>query len=178
MAALDGHRLVFVDESGCAPGQRLGYGYAPRGERCMEAAPLRPKGRVNLLGWMGASSGEAVIVEGKVNGALFEHFVETYLVPWLEMGDIVLWDNARIHTPRAVELVEAAGACVLPLPRYSPEFNAIEHLWSKLKHYVRKLRADTPVALREALKSAMEMISASDAVGWIQHCGYSINVSD
>jgi transposase len=176
MARLDGHRLVFVDESGCAPGQRLAYGYAPRGERCVEAAPLRPPGRVNLLGWMAASCGESVMVAGKVTADVFERFVEEYLVPSLEPEDIVIWDNARIHTPRAVELVEAAGAHVLPLPRYSPEFNAIEHLWSKLKHYVRKLRADTPVALREALKSAMETISASDAVAWIQHCGYSVNL--
>lgn len=177
MPELDGDRLVFVDESGCAPGQRLGYGYAPRGERCVEAAPLRPPGRVNLLGWMAASCGESVLVEAKVTGDVFERFVEEYLVPSLEPGDIVIWDNARIHTPRSVELVEAAGAHVLPLPRYSPEFNAIEHLWSKLKHYVRKLRADTSEALREALKSAMQMITASDAAGWIQHCGYSINVT-
>lgn len=177
MPQLDARRLVFVDESGCAPGQRLAYGWAPRGERCYEAAPLRPKGRVNLLGWMADSCGEAVIVEAPVTGEIFERFVEESLVPSLERGDLVVWDNARIHTLRAVALVEAAGATVLPLPRYSPEFNAIEHLWSKLKHHLRKARADTAAALREALHAAMEMVTASDAAAWIRHCGYSINAT-
>ena len=175
MSHLDGKKLVFVDESGCRPGQRLAYGYARRGQRCVESAPLRPQGRLNLLGWLGASCGEAVLVEDKVTGAVFEHFVEQYLAPSLEPGDIVVWDNARIHTARAVALVEATGACVLTLPRYSPEYNAIEHLWSKLKHYLRKARADTVETLKQALYAAMETVTALDAVGWIRHCGYTIN---
>jgi transposase len=175
MPQLDGHRLVFVDEGGYRPGQRLAYGYAPRGQRCLETAPLRPTGRLNMLGWMAASCGEVVTVEEKVTGAIFEQFVAEHLVPSLEVGDIVVWDNARIHTSRAVALVEAAGARVLALPRYSPEFNAIEHLWSKLKHYMRKARADTVAALKKALYAAMERVTASDAAGWIRHCGYTIN---
>ena len=119
MPQLEAGRLVFVDESSCAPGQRLPYGYARRGVRCAESAPLRPAGRVNLLGWMCSSCAEAVIVQGNVTGAVFDRFVAEHLVPSLEPGDIVIWDNARIHTPGAVALIEAAGARVLPLPRYS-----------------------------------------------------------
>ena len=128
-----------------------------------------------MIGWLGASCGEVVLVEEKVTGAIFERFVEEYLVPSLEEGDIVIGDNARIHTARAVALVEARGARVLALPRYSPEFNAIEHLWSKLKHYLRKARADTLEMLKKALYEAMERVTVSDAVGWIRHCGYTIN---
>lgn len=177
MPTLEGQKLVFVDESGYRPGQRLAYGYAPRGQRCVETAPLRPKGRLNMLGWMAASCGEVVTVEEKVTGAIFERFVAEHLVPSLEVGDIVIWDNAKIHTQRAVALVEAAGATVLPLPRYSPEFNAIEHLWSKVKHSIRKARADTVATLKEALYAAMETVTASDAEGWIRHCGYTINAT-
>lgn len=177
MPGLDGARLVFVDESGIAPGMRLGYGYAPCGQRCLEAAPLRAKGRLNLVGWMSASCGEAVIVADSVDAAIFERFVAEYLVPSLEPGDIVVWDNARIHVPGAVALVEAVGARVLALPRYSPEYNAIEMLWSKLKQYIGKMRADTEAALRDALKAAMATVTESDAVGWIRHCGYVLNSS-
>ena len=62
----------------------------------------------------------------KMTGALFERFVAEHLMPSLERGDIVVWLGAKIHTPRAVELVEAARACVEALPCYSLELNAIE----------------------------------------------------
>ncbi|ARA92171.1 hypothetical protein AWN76_002605 [Rhodothermaceae bacterium RA] len=88
-------------------------------------------------------------------------------------GDIVLWDNARIHeAPDLVEQIEARGACVRPLPRYSPEFNPIELLWSKLKHLIKKACADTAEALLEAVEYATEQVTAADAAGWFQHCGF------
>ncbi|WP_456428576.1 transposase [Rhodocaloribacter sp.] len=63
------------------------------------------------------------------------------------------------------------GATVRPLPRYSPEFNPIEHLWSKLKHWIKKARADTEQALTKAVESAVLRVSVSDAEGWFAHCG-------
>jgi len=172
MKLLDAARLVFVDESGIVRGMRLAYGYAPRGARCIENAPFRVGKRRSLIGWMAANGGEIVHFEGSVTASVFEQFVRDHLVPSLEAGDIVLWDNARIHSPEAVRLVEAAGARVLPLPRYSPEYNAIELMWSKLKHYVRKLRADTAEALKAALEAAAAYLRAADARAWIEHCGY------
>ena len=90
----------------------------------------------------------------------------------------MLWDNARIHhrtivryAPDLVEQIEARGATVRPLPRYSPEFNPIEHLWSKLKHWIKKTRADTEQALTKAVESAVLRVSVSDAEGWFAHCG-------
>lgn len=172
MKAFDAARLVFVDESGVVQGMRLGYGYAPRGTRCVENAPFRVGKRQSLIGWMAADGGEIVRLEGSVTAAVFERFVRQDLVPSLEPGDIVIWDNARIHSAEAVRLVEQAGARVVPLPRYSPEYNAIEMMWSKLKHYVRKLRADTAEALRRALEEAVAFLRADDARAWIEHCGY------
>lgn len=169
---LDAARLVFVDESGVVQGMRLAYGYAPRGERCVENAPFRVGKRQSLIGYMAAVGGEIVHFEGSVTAEIFEQFVQEHLVPSLEAGDIVIWDNARIHSEEAVRLVEAAGAQVLPLPRYSPEYNAIELLWSKLKHYVRKLCADTAEALKQALEAAAAWLRAEDARAWIEHCGY------
>lgn len=77
--------------------------------------------------------------------------------------DIVIWDNARIHSAEAVRLVEQAGAWVVPLPRHSPEYNAIELMWSKLKHYVRNLWADTAEALRRVLEETVTFLRAGDA---------------
>ena len=170
--ALDARRLVFVDESGVTRGMRLAYGYARRGERCYENAPFRVGKRRSLIGWMAATGGEIVHFEGTVTASVFEYFVREHLVPCLEAGDLVIWDNARIHSDEAVRLVESAGASVVALPRYSPEYNAIEHLWSKLKHYVRKMKADTVEALKQALVAAAAYLRAADGRAWIEHCGY------
>lgn len=168
----DAARLVFVDEAGVVCGMRLAYGYAPRGKRCLENAPFRVGKRQSLIGWMAACGGELVHLGGSVTAKVFERFVGEHLVPSLEQGDLVIWDHARIHSPEAVPLVEAAGARVVPLPRYWPEYNAIELLWSKLKHYVRKLRADTKEALIAALEAAVGCLRVEDARAWIEHCGY------
>ena len=174
MRALDASRLVFVDESGVVQGMRLSYGYAAKGQRCAENAPFRVGRRTSLLGWMGPTCGEVVPAGGSVTASVFEAFVAGSLVPRLRVGDVVVWDNARVHSAEAARLVEAAGARVLRLPRYSPEYNAIEHFWSKLKHLVRKARADTAEALTAALRSASALITPDDAQGWIRHCGYCL----
>lgn len=170
--------MVFVDESGLAPGGRLAYGYAPCGERCVEAAPLRPKGRLNLLGFIAKAGGKIITRAGRVTREIFEHFVIEHLVPFLSKGDIVLWDNARIHdSEKARAAIRAVGADAKPLPRYSPDLNAIEPMWGKTKHVVRKARTDTVASMEVALKSAAATLTVQDVDGWIRHCGYSLNSS-
>ena len=173
MPTLDASKLVFVDESGIRQGERVGYGYAFKGKRCYESAPFRTGRRRNLLGWMRQGRGQVASWTGaNVTGDLFERFVRVVLLPNLREGDVVIWDNARVHTPGAVALVEAAGARVLPLPRYSPEFNPIEMLWSKVKQLVRKMHADTKQALEDAVDWAVRQVSEEDSTGWIEHSGY------
>lgn len=170
--SLDASRLVFVDESGVRQGMRTAYGYAPRGRRCFEAAPFRIGRRLGLIGWIGARGAEVVPVTGSVTAEVFERFVEHYLAPALRPGDVVIWDNARVHSAEAVRLVEEAGATVLAQPRYSPEVNAAEPMWSKVKGFVKRMRADTAEALEEALAAGMATLTRDDAWGWIRHCGY------
>ncbi len=95
VAEIPAERLVFVDESGVVRGMRAAYGYAPRGERCTETAPFRVGRRINLLGWMAATCGGVRAHEGSVNAGVFEGFIAESLVPSLEEGDVVIWDNAR-----------------------------------------------------------------------------------
>lgn len=173
VAAVPAERLVFVDESGVEIGTRSAYGFAPIGERCVEVAPFRVGRRVNLIGWMAATCGSVRAHEGSVKAPTFESFVAESLVPCLEEGDVVVWDNARIHSPLAVSLVEAVGARVLPRPPYSPDLNAIEMLWSKVKAIVRQKVADARGALLDAIGEAVSAVTASDASGWIEHCGYT-----
>ena len=171
---VDPRRIKAVDESGVVQGMRLAYGYARRGVRLVTHAPLRKGKRISLLGWLGFDgTGVVAMHEGTVKRYHFRGFIQGHLLPQLKKGDIVLWDNARIHeAPDLIEQIEALGATVRPLPRYSPEFNPIELLWSKLKHWIRKARADTEEALLVAVEEATERVSASDAQGWFSKCGF------
>ena len=87
----------------------------------------------------------------------------------------MIWDNARIHSAEADAMIRAAGGEVMPLPPYSPELSAIEPMWGKTKHGVRRARADTCAELDEALESSAKDITQSDVEGWITHCGYCLN---
>ena len=142
-------------------------------------APFRVGQRVNLVGWLRASGGGVRPLEGSVRAAEFEAFVAESLVPALRAGDVVVWDNASIHSKTAVAAVEAVGARVLAQPPYSPDRpalrpgHAIEKFWSKVKAAVRQKLADSRDALLEALYKAVPAVKCSDAVGWIEHCGYS-----
>ncbi|GAB5519295.1 MAG: hypothetical protein RhofKO_15460 [Rhodothermales bacterium] len=176
---LDAARLVFLDESGVNRSMTRRYGRAKRGERVVDSAPVNRGPNVTLIV---AMSLEGVIapmqVELATSGDVFRAYVAQVLVPSLREGDVVLMDNLPAHKITGIrELIEGVGASVLYLPRYSPEYNPVEQLWSKVKAVLRRLKARTQDALDDAIGLAFEAVSASDAEGWFRHCGYSRNTS-
>jgi len=101
------------------------------------------------------------------------NFVEEKLVPTLRDGDIVVLDNLAIHKNQcAKEAIERAGAQVVFLPPYSPEFNPIELCWSLLKHILRSIRATTTDALCRSVWRAFKKVSSRHLIGWFEECGY------
>ena len=78
---------------------------------------------------------------------------------------------------RAISLIEAAGAKVLHIPAYSPDFNPIEECISKIKHILRSLKARTKRKLYNALAKAIEKITAQDILGCFEHCGYVFSLN-
>jgi transposase len=96
------------------------------------------------------------------------------VVPHLSPGQVVVLDNLPAHkSPKVDALIESAGARVLRLPPYSPDFNPIEMAISKIKSILRGLARRSINALFEAINQAMAQITAQDAIGFIRHCGYS-----
>jgi transposase len=84
-------------------------------------------------------------------------------------------DNLGAHkAPEVRAAIEAVGCRVLFVPPYSPEYNAIEKLWSKLKARLRRIGARTQEALEGAITEAAATITASDAVNWIRGAGYTL----
>ncbi|HLL41284.1 MAG TPA: IS630 family transposase [Rubrobacteraceae bacterium] len=171
----DARRLVFVDESGFHTSMTRLRARAPRGERAYGKVP-RKRGRnqtliasITLQGAMG----ESVSIEGSTDAQLFEAYVERFLAPTLQAGQVVVLDGLGAHrTGRVRDLIEASGADLVFLPSYSPDLNPIEEAFSKVKGIVRKAGARTRGTLDEAVGEALSAVTPQDAAGWFAHCGY------
>jgi transposase len=113
-------------------------------------------------------------LEGAVDAEAFAVYVERVLLPTLRGGEIVVLDNLACHKhPLVRERIESAGAEVWYLPPYSPDFNPIEEMWSKIKQILRSLAARTFEGLIEAIGTALRQVSLQDLTGWFIHCGYT-----
>jgi len=168
---------VFVDECSTNIALTRLYARAPRGERAYGKAPRNWGKNITLISSLSADEGigAAMSVEGATDGAAFETYVKHFLAPTLRRGQIVVMDNLQVHKIKRVrDLVEGAGAEVLFLPPYSPDFSPIEEAFSKVKGILRRIGARTREALLEATSEALDAVSRTDAVGWFGHCGYHV----
>ena len=169
VAGFDPQRLVFVDESGANTAMTRTYGRAPVGERVHGAAPGHWDTVTLICGLRLSGVTAPVIFEGATDTAAFESYVEQVLVPQLRPGDVVIWDNLKPHKAKpAVEAVERAGACVVPLPPWSPDLTPIEEMFSKVKGALRSAAARTTGAVYEAIGSALHDVSLEDVSGWFR----------
>jgi transposase len=79
------------------------------------------------------------------------------LAPALSPGDVVVLDNLAAHKVAGVrEAIQAVEASFLYLPPYSPDFNPIEQLFSKLKALLRKAAARIKEALWSTIGELLE----------------------
>jgi transposase len=147
---------------------------SPKGLRAETVEPFNRGQNISTIAAMGLRGVCApMTIEGAINTEVFDLYVEQMFVPVLQPGDIVLLDNVKFHySERAISLIEAAGAEVLHIPAYSPDFNPIEECISKIKETLRSLKARTKRQLYNALAKAIEKITAQDILGWFKHCGY------
>jgi transposase len=151
-----------------------------RSHRSRRAVGYAPGGWGKNTTLTGAMTREGVLVlERRLGGgttkASFLAFVSAILCPALRPGQVVVMDNLGAHkAPEVRAAIEAVGCRVLFVPPYSPEYNAIEKLWSKLKARLRRIGARTQEALEGAITEAAATITASDAVNWIRGAGYTL----
>jgi transposase len=173
---IDPRRLVFVDEYSTNIALTRLYARAPKGERAFGQAPRNWGKNVTLICSLSAEGiGAAMSVEGATDGVAFETYVKHFLCPTLKRGQIVVMDNLQVHKMKRVkDLIEGAGAEVLFLPPYSPDFSPIEEAFSKVKGILRRVGARTREALLEATSEALDAVSPRDARGWFGHCGYHL----
>jgi transposase len=172
----DHARAIFLDESGAMTNLVRTHGRSAAGSRCLAHAPaghwtvMTAVAAIRLGGGATASATMACPMDGQ----LFQRYLEEVLAPTLRPGEVVVMDNLPSHkAPRVRELIEAAGATLLYLPPYSPDFNPIEMIWSKVKRLLRTAAARTLDALHDAFGVAMNAVTADDVKGCFRHCGYA-----
>ena len=113
-------------------------------------------------------------IDDATSAEVFREYVRGVLIPTLRPGDIVVLDNLSAHKDaEALDLIYAADAEVWFLPPYSPDLNPIEKMWSKIKEFLRAAKARTFDALLAAIADALKTITAQDAQGWFESCGYA-----
>jgi transposase len=169
-------RLKFRDESGVTTRLTRRFGRAAPGERVVEAVPKNYRQSTSVVSVIGVGGVETtMVIEGAVDTLVFAAFCENFLRPCLQAGDVLVLDNLGAH--RASRIEETARGCqarVIWLPPYSPDFSPIEPMWSKLRAYLRKVKARTTEGLERAIAQGLKLITASDCRGWFKHCGYQV----
>jgi transposase len=179
MPGLDPGRLVFLDETWAKTNMTSARGYAPRGERLVDAAP---QGHWHTTTFVGALRADGMIapmvLDGAINGAAFRAYVEQVLVAELRPGDVVIMDNLGSHRVTGVrEAIEGAEARLLYLPPYSPDLNPIENAFSKLKGLLRRAAERTVEGLWTAIGRLLDRFDPSECRNFFRHCGYTATLT-
>jgi transposase len=164
--------LVFVDETGVTTAMTPAYARAPKGERAVDSAPASWDS-VTVIAALGLDGVRAPLAfPGSTDTAAFQTYVEQVLVPELHEGDVVVFDNLKPHlSAQVAAAIEGAGARVLPLPPYSPDYTPIEEMFSKVKEALRHAEARAKAELYDALGEALRRVTPEDILGWFRHAG-------
>ena len=166
--------LIFIDESGVNLAMTRLRARSPEGKRAYSPKPTKRGQNVSIIGALGFNGVVAdYSLMGATDGLTFEAFISQKLVPKLWTGACVVMDNCSVHLGETVrELIEAAGAKLIYLPPYSPDFSPIENCWSKLKSRLKAIGARTYPDLAKAIEEAFSEVSLDDIRSWFTHCCY------
>lgn len=167
---------MFIDESSAKTNMSRLRGRAQKGQRVYARAPQSHWYTTTMICSIRLDGSTACMtIDGAVDKAAFGLFTRHVLRPTLQQHDIVIMDNVSAHkSAEALTLIEQAAAKTMFLPAYSPDFNPIERMWSKVKEALRAAEARTQQVLLQAIAAALESVTRQDAMNWFASCGYSI----
>ena len=168
-------RLIFVDESGAHTQMTRRYGRSRLGQRLVCSVPHGHYQTTTLIAAVSLRGPQAPwLFDGPMDGELFLAWVKTGLAPELHRDEVVILDNLATHKVAGVrEAIEAAGARLEYLPPYSPDFNPIEPMWSKVKQKLRSRNPRTARQLFRAAGAAFATITPADCQGFFLNAGYA-----
>ena len=147
----DPARLVFIDETATSTNMVRPRGRCPRGERLIDHVP-----------------------HGHWKMITFVAYLKECLVPTLKRGDIVMMDSLPVHKVAGVRaVIEAAGAKLRYLPKYSPDLNPIEQAFSKLKAHLRQAAERTIPRLSRRIGAIVTAFRPQECTNYFRHAGYA-----
>lgn len=171
----DPARLVFIDETAANTKMVRLSGRCLRGERLIGRVPQGHWKTITFVAALRRTGMRAPrTVDGSMTGKKFLAYVEQCLSPILKRKDIVVIDNLPAHKASGIrEAIEARGATLRYLPKYSPDLNPIEMPFSKLKACLRKAAERTIPRLRRKIGSFARNLTAREACNYLRHAGYA-----
>lgn len=168
--------FIFLDEAGADMRMDNEYARAKSCDRVKAAKPFQRGQKISLLSAIGILGIiDFIYVELAINADIFLHFITNMLCPKLKKGQVILMDNANIHTsPEIKKAIESRGAILVYLPPYSPDLSPIEKMWSKIKSFMKKLKPRTLGEFHNALVEAISALDINDFEEWYDSCGYQL----
>lgn len=149
-------------------------GRSAKGERCFGSVSGAWQTTTMLSSVRLDGTTECMVFDGAVNKAIFSEYMEKVLFPVLKPGDTVIMDNLSSHKNSFDEkMFEKNNIKIKYLPPYSPDFNPIEKMWSKIKTLIREKAATSKEALFKAIQYAFKKITPHNVGSWFKSCGYS-----
>ena len=151
-------------------------GRAPKGERLRASVPHGHWKTTTFVGALRCNAMTApMVLDGPINGAWFQAYIDQVLVPTLAPGDVVIMDNLGSHKrPGIRAAIEAAGASLLYLPPYSPDLNPIENAFSKFKALLRKAAERTLEGLWAAIGDTLGEFTPRECASFFAAAGYEL----
>jgi transposase len=171
----DPARLVFIDETSTNTAMVRLRGRCPRGIRLTDHVPHGHWKTITFIAGLRRRAMVApFVLDGPMNSTSFMAYLKRCLVPTLKRGDIVMMDSLPVHKAAGVrEVIEAAGAKLRYLPKYSPDLNPIEMAFSKLKAHLRKAAERTIPRLSRRIGALMATFSSQECDNYFRHAGYA-----
>jgi transposase len=166
--------LIFIDETWATTNMARRRGRAPRGERLKAGIPHGHwKTTTFVAGLRLTGIAAPMVLDGPINRDAFTAYVEQVLVPDLKQGDIVIMDNLSSHKGKVIEdMIAAAGASLVYLPPYSPDFNPIENAFAQLKAGLRKAAERTVEGLWNAIATLIKCVTPEECRNYFAAAGY------
>jgi transposase len=167
--------LIFVDETWTKTNMARLYGRAQRGQRVIGRVP---HGHWHTNTFVAGLRHDRIVapllLEGAIDGMTFLAWVEQFLAPTLQAGDVVVLDNLASHKVAGVrEAIEARDAAIYVPASYSPDLNPIEQLFAKLKAVIRGLAPRSLAALVQAVNHALDHVTPAECASYLGHAGYT-----
>ena len=174
---MDPTSFVFIDETGVTTNMVRRYGWGPKGDRLVDAAPHGHwRATTFVAGLRSTGLTAPLVLDGPMSGKAFRAYVEQFLAPTLLPGDVVVMDNLAAHKVAGVrDAIAAVGASILYLPAYSPDLNPIEQIFAKLKALLRKATARTRETLWTIIGQLLHTFSPTECRNYLANSGYAFN---